>query len=304
MLTSVDYPDILGTSAPDANAADLRTKGWELAATWQNRINTNWNYSVTLALADNISEITKYDNPTGALGERYVGQIIGERWGYVTEGIFQTEDEVANHADQSRLGANWRPGDIKYADLNGDGVISQGENTLDDPGDRQIIAYEEPRYTFGINGNVGWKGFSLNIFFQGILKYDYWPPNGNWNAFYPFNAGNVEWYYVTETWSEDNRDAYFPAPHISTNTKQNVEAQTRYVQDAKYIRLKNLTLAYNIPSELSSKIGLVNARVYFAGQNLWEATKMHKPLDPEVRPTVTQEYYKTRTYSLGLNITF
>jgi TonB-linked SusC/RagA family outer membrane protein len=306
MLTREDYPDILGTQAPQANAADLQTRGWELAATWQDRIKTDWNYSFTFALADNISEITKYNNPTGALSERYVGQIIGERWGYVTEGIFQTEDEVANHADQSRIpgGANWRPGDIKYKDLNGDGIISTGEGTLDDPGDQQIIAYEEPRYTFGIQGNLGWKGFSLNLFFQGILKYDYWPPNGNWNAFYPYNAGHVEWYYLTDTWSPENPDAYFPAPHISTNTKQNVQPQTRYVQDASYIRLKNLTLAYSIPNELISRVGLTDARIYFAGQNLWEATKMRKPLDPEVRPTVTQEYYKNRTYSIGLNITF
>ncbi len=304
MLTDVTYPDILGTGAPDANAADLRTKGWEIAATWKNRINTNWNYGVTLALSDNVSEVTKYDNPTGSLGERYVGQIIGERWGYETLGMFQTEAEVSEAPDQTRLGSNWRPGDIRYADLNGDDEISQGDNTLDNPGDRKIIAYESPRYSFGINGNLGWKDFSLNIFFQGILKYDYWPPNGNWNAFYPFNAGNVEWYYVTDTWSEDNRDAYFAAPHTSVNTKQNIEPQTRYVQNAAYIRLKNLTLTYNLPTEWAGKVGMQGARIYFAGMNLWEFTKMRKPLDPEVRPTLTQEYYKQRIYSIGLNVTF
>ena len=311
MLTNVEYPAILGTGAPDANAADLRTSGWELAATWQDRIKSDWNYSLMLALADNKSEITKYDNPTGVLPdpsndntEYYVGQLIGERWGFVTEGIFQTDDEVANHADQSQLGANWRPGDIKYKDLNGDGIISRGSNTLADPGDQTIIANEAPRYTFGIRPTIGWKGFSLSLFFQGVLKYDYWPPNGNWNAFYPYNAGNVEWYYLTETWSPENPNAYFPAPHISTNTKQNVQPQSRYVQDGKYIRLKNLSVAYNLPASLISKVGMVNARVYFAGQNLFEFTNMHKPLDPEVRPTVTQEYYKTRTYSVGLNVTF
>jgi hypothetical protein len=161
-----------------------------------------------------------------------------------------------------------------------------------------------PRYTFGINGNLGYKAFTLNVFFQGILKYEYWPTNGNWQGFYPFNAGHVENYYVTDTWSEDNRDAYFPHPHTSVNTKQNVHAQSRYVQDAKYIRLKNLSLAYTLPSDIASKAGLVNAQIYFSGQNLWEATKMRKPLDPEVRPTLTQEYYKQRVYSLGLKVTF
>jgi hypothetical protein len=311
MLTNVVYPSILGTTAPDANAADLRTTGWELALTWQDRFKTDWNYSFTLALADNQSKITKYDNPTGVLPdpsnpntEYYVGQTIGERWGFVTEGIFQTQDEITNHASQSQLGSNWRPGDIKYKDLNGDGVISRGSNTLADPGDQTIIAYEAPRYTFGINGSLGWKGISLSLFFQGVWKYDYWPPNDNWNAFYPYNAGNVEWYYLSETWTEDNPNAYFPAAHISTNTKQNVQPQSRYVQDGKFIRLKNLTLAYNFPTSLISKAGLVNARIYFAGQNLFEFTNMHKPLDPEVRPTLTQEYYKTRTYAIGLNVTF
>jgi len=304
MLMGVTYPAILGTSAPDANAADLQTNGWEVAATWRNRINTNWNYGITLALADNKSEITKYDNPTNALNEYYVGMVIGERWGYETVGIFQTEEEVAAAPDQSHLGANWRPGDIHYADLNGDGVINTGTNTLDDPGDRKIIAYEQPRYTFGINGNAGYKAFSLTLFFQGVLKYDYWPPNSNWVAFYPFNAGHVENYYITDTWTPENPDAYFPAAHISTDTKQNVQAQTRYVQDASYIRLKNLTFGYNLPPDIAAKVGLVNAQIYFSGMNLWEYTKMRKPLDPEVRPTLTQEYYKQRIYSLGFKITF
>lgn len=304
MLADVEYPAVLGTSAPKQNSADLRTTGWEFAATWQNRINEDWNYSVTVALSDNKAEITKYDNPTGALSEHYVGKVIGERWGFETEGIFQTADEVAAHASQAPLGSNWRPGDIKYADLNGDGIINQGDNTLSNPGDQKIIAIEAPRGNFGLTTNIGWKNFSLNVFFQGVMKYDYWPPNGNWNAFYPFNAGHVEWYYITDTWSESNPDAYFPAPHISTNTKQNVQPQSRYVQNGAYVRLKNLTLNYNLPVGIASKVGLTNAQIYFAGMNMWEYSKMRKPLDPEVRPTLTQEYYKQRIYSLGVRIGF
>lgn len=304
MLTNVDFPDILGTSAPRQNAADLQTRGWELSATWRNVINSSWNYGVTLALSDNVSEITKYDNPTGSLNERYVGQIIGERWGFETEGIFQSEEEVSAAPDQSQLGPNWRPGDIRYADLNGDGVIDRGDNTLENPGDQKIIAYEAPRYQFGVNSNVAWKNFSLNLFFQGILKYDYWPPNNNWVAFYPFNAGHVENYYLTDTWSPENPDAYFAAPHISTSTKQNIQPQSRYVQDAAYVRLKNLTLAYDLPSDLGSKVGLSHAQIYFSGMNIWEFSKMRKPLDPEVRPTLTQEYYKQRTYSMGFRVSF
>ena len=84
---------------------------------------------------------------------------------------------------------------------------------------------------------------------------------------------------------------------------KNIQPQSRYVQNAAYIRLKNLTFAYNIPSNIAAKVGLHGARIYFSGMNLWEFTKMRKPLDPEVRPTLQQEYYKQRTYSLGINIT-
>ena len=304
MLMDVEFPSILGTAAPKQNAADLRTKGWELAATWQNRINENWNYSLTVALSDTRAQITRYDNPTGALSEYREGQIIGEQWGFETQGIFQTADEITGAANQSAIGANWRPGDIRYADLNGDGLITRGDNTVGNPGDQKIIGIEAPRGNFGVTSNIGWKNFSLSIFFQGLLKHDYWPPNGNWNAFYPYNAGHVEWYYITDTWSETNRDAYFPAPHISTNDKKNVQPQSRYVQNGAYVRLKNLTLAYSIPSTIASKVGLANAQIYFAGQNLWEATKMRRPLDPEIRPTLTQEYYKQRIYSLGVRVGF
>ena len=303
MLTGVSYPDILGTPGPDANAADLRTTGWELSATYRNRVNADLDYGVTLALADSRSEITKYDNPTNSINEYYVGQTIGDRWGFVTQGIFQTQAEVDGAADQSQIGANWRAGDIRYADLNGDGVISRGNGTLDDPGDLQVIATEAPRYNFGINSNVGYKAFRLNFFFQGVMRYQYWPPNGNWVAFYPFNAGHVENYYITDTWSPENPDAYFPAPHISTNTKQNVQPQSRYVQDGAYIRLKNLTLNYSMPRDLINRAGISDASIYFAGSNLFEFTNMRRPLDPEVRPTLTQEYYKQRNYSVGVRIT-
>ncbi len=316
MLTDVEFPSVLGTDAPQQNAADLRTKGWELALTWRDRFGAggDWNYRITLALADWQSEITKYDNPTGALSEWYVGQKIGDLWGYETVGIFQDQAEVDASADQSRLGANWRPGDIRYADLNGDGEVGPGNETLSDPGDRRIIGNESPRYSFGINLDLSWKNFSLTTFFQGIGKRDYWPNDGNWTYFFPWNAGHAEWYYVTDTWREDNRDAYFPAAHISTRDGKNKIRQSRFMQDASYIRLKNLTLGYTLPQTLIRKIGLSEAQVYVAGMNLWEATKIRKPLDPEyLRRNVLAEefdnngaveYPLQRLFSFGARVSF
>lgn len=313
MLMNVEFPSVLGTNAPRQNAADLKTNGWETSLTWRDRIGRDWSYRITLALSDWQSEITRYENPTGALSEYYVGQKIGEIWGYETVGIFQTDEEVANAADQSRLGANWRPGDIHYADLDGDGEITPGNNTLENPGDRRIIGNESPRYSFGVNLDLKYKGFTLATFFQGIGKRDYWPNDGNWTWFFPFNAGHVEWYYITDTWTEDNRDAYFPAAHISTTDGKNKHWQTRYVQNAAYVRLKNMTLSYDVPITVMSKIGLSSAQIYLAGMNLWEYTKMRKPLDPEyLRRDVlgdfnyngAVEYPLQRIYSVGVRIGF
>ena len=314
MLMDVEFPSVLGTAAPKQNAADLRTNGWEATLTWRDRIGEDWSYRLTFNLADWQSEITKYENPTGALSEYYVGQKLGEFWGYETVGIFQTEEEVTGAADQSRLGANWRPGDIHYADLDGDGQISPGDNTLENPGDRRIIGNESPRYSFGVNADLKWKGFSLTTFWQGIGKRDYWPNSGNWTWFFPYNAGHVEWYYITDTWTEENRDAYFPAAHISTRDGKNKHPQSRFMQNASYIRLKNLTLSYQLPTAVLSKVGLGSAQVYVAGMNLWEYTKMRKPLDPEyLRRNVLApefnnngavEYPLQRIFSVGARLSF
>ena len=303
MLMQQTFPSLLGTSAPDANAADLRTSGWEIQINWRDRINQDWRYGLNLALADSWSEITKYENPTGALNDYYVGMRIGEIWGYETVGIFQTEEEVANHADQSAIGANWRPGDIQYRDLNGDGRITPGENTVDNPGDRRIIGNNSARYTFGINPDISYRNWSLNVFFQGLFR-DYWPPASNWQSFWPHIAGHVEWYMIEDSWTEDNRDAYFPHPHIMSDVKHNAQPQTRYLQNAAYIRLKNLTLNYNIPEQLLTRMAISRAQVYFAGMNLWEYSPIHPSIDPEDIVTRTQTYYMQRTYSLGVRVTF
>jgi hypothetical protein len=303
MLMSVTYPDILGTNAPKANAADLRTKGWEVSVTWHDKIGKDWQYGMNIALSDNISEITKYDNPTGSINEYYVGQKIGEIWGFETDGIYQSATEVTSGPDQSAIGSNWQAGDMRYKDLNGDTKITMGNLTLEDLGDYKIIGNNSPRYAFGINPDITYKNWTLNIFFQGLFR-DYLPDcNDTWSMFYPFLTGAIDKYVTTETWGEDNRDAYFTAPNIATGDKKNIQPQSRYVQNAAYIRLKNLSLNYNLPSVWINKIGLSKAQIYFSGMNLWEYSKIHKPLDPEVT-TMYQEYYKQRIYCLGVKVSF
>lgn len=148
-------PAVLGTGAPQANTADLKTTGWELSMGWRDRVNKDFSYDVSFVLSDYQAEITKFNNPQNLLSTHYVGKKWGEIWGLVTEGLFQSAEEVSAHADQSEIyGGGWYPGDVKYKDLNGDGKINKGKNTLDDPGDQKIIGNSEPRYSYGIKGRI------------------------------------------------------------------------------------------------------------------------------------------------------
>ena len=167
MLVKVEYPEVLGTTAPPANMAALRTRGWELSINWNDRIGKDFTYSLGLILSDSQAEITKYTNKNGSLSDHYVGEKIGEIRGYETEGFYQTESDLTSHADQAKLGSNWDLGDIMYKDLNNDGKIDNGSNTLADHGDLKVIGNTTPRYQYGITANLGYKNIYMNIFFRG-----------------------------------------------------------------------------------------------------------------------------------------
>lgn len=297
MLMRMDYPDVLGTGAPLENAADLRTKGWEFSVKWNDKPSKDISYYVDFNLSDWTSKITKYNNPTGALSEYYVGQQLGEIWGYETKGIIQTPEQLANIPDQSRLGVGWQVGDIEFVDRDIDGIISPGDNTIGNPGDRKIIGNSNPRYSFGFNTGATYKGFSIDVFFQGIGKRDYSPSRSDWTWFYPWRSLNGDKSWLTDSWTEDNRDAYFPAASVIS---KNFPPQSRYIQNAAYIRLKNLTIGYTIPKRIITKAGLSNLKLYAGAQNLWEYTKMRKPLDPEYVFDNSINYPLFRSYTFGL----
>tara|TARA_R110002096_G_scaffold266755_3_gene460443 strand:+ start:937 stop:4095 length:3159 start_codon:yes stop_codon:yes gene_type:complete len=301
MLLRVGLPDVIGAASPLQNGANLKTTGWEASITWKDRISDDFSFSLNVNVSDNTSKITKYDNPTGAINEYYVGQEIGEIWGYQTVGIFQSEDpdEIeAFNERQSTLGdTGWKTGDIEFADLNGDGVIDNGNNTLEDRGDLIRIGNTTPRYSYGINANIKYKGFAIAALFQGVGKRDYYPGNNNWTWFFPWRSfyGDNSW--LTDTWRPDNRDAYFPEAQIGD--KNNIP-QTRFLQDASYIRLKSLNISYNLPQSVTERIGFSGIKIYAAGQNLWEYSNIRRPLDPEYVFDNSIDYPLLRTYSLGL----
>lgn len=301
MLMGVAYPSTLGTASPQENGADLETKGWELAVKWRDNIGKDFNYDITLSLSDYQAEITRYNNPTGAIDNYYVGKKLGEIWGFRTYGIFQSEEEIAQAPSQKAINTRWIPGDIRFCNLNDDDVISRGNRTLDDHGDLEVIGNTTPRYSYGVNLNMSYKNFSLSMFFQGVGKRDYYPATGGYTWFFPYLGENIEKYWIDECWSEDNRDAYFPGPLY--NNAKNYESQTRFLQNAAYCRLKNLMIGYNLPKSFINKVGIQSARISLSGANLFTITNIHKPLDPEYIYSGNMTYPLMKTYSASISLT-
>lgn len=295
-------PGVFGTTVPKENAADMKTLGWELSLGWRNQLSSGFAYHVKAVLSDYKSFITKYDNPTKYIFDWYEGEQLNNIWGYVSNGLFQSQDEIDKHADQSFIsGRRWQPGDVKYEDLNGDGRIDQGKtSTLGDTGDYKIIGNSTPRYAYGFTAGFEFAGFDFEMFWQGIGKRDifggslgsyFWGFTGEWDT--PLTT-------ALDYWTEDNRDAYFPRPSMWMGG--NRAPSSRYMQDASYLRLKNVTLGYTIPSKIMSKVGISRLRVYTQAENILTFTSLIKSVDPETLGNLT--YPLNKKFSIGVNLTF
>lgn len=291
-------PAVFGATSPKGNYADLQTKGWEMSLSFKDMIKTGSkpvNYGIRFTLADSKAIIQKYNNPDKLLTDYYEGQVIGEIWGYTTEGFFIDETDIATHAKQNpEMRASptnlWYPGDIKLKDLNNDGFINRGTNRVSNPGDRRIIGNDRPRYTYGINLDADWNNIFFSTFFQGVGKQDWYPSTeaeffwGQYNR--PYN--NIPTFHLGNMWTPDNTDAYFPrtmsraASNATTRTLG--VAQTKYLQNIAYIRMKNIQLGYSLPTSIISKIRASGLKVYVSGENLWSWSPLYKlvrHLDPE-----------------------
>ncbi len=319
-------PYTLGTSAPRANNAELETKGFELILSWKDRISSDFSYNAQFFLGDSKSTILKYRNESGFINGWYDGKAVGEIWGLETEGIFQTQEE-ADAADQSAIYPNWGPGDIKYKDLNGDGAITTGNETLEDHGDLKVIGNSTPRYNLGISGGFNWKNFDFSMQWFGYLKRDYHP--AMYNALFQgltrswASSGIVKGSKTLDYWRPANEtnmlgpntDSYFAKPYFSRETYKNQRTQSKYVLNAGFLRLKYIQLGYTIPQHISQKIFIQKARIYISGENLITIKSLPKALDPESSLHPPKQvwggyskyggfYPMARTYSIGVNLTF
>ncbi len=317
MLTqSKELPGVLGTGAPRTNAADLKTKGWELEASWKQTIG-DISYSIGMSLSDSRSEITKFENEEGLLNQYYVGREIGEIWGYVTDG-FYTESDFVNGTLKNDLtggtlidgvpafkGVNPNPGDIKYKDLNGDGEIFSGNSTLNDPGDMKIIGNDQRRYQYGVFGNLQFKSFDFNFLLNGIGKRDIYL-NNNVRFPYPGEFDTV-FAHQLDYWTPQNTDAYYPRnyPYGGVNYGNSRITQTKYLLNGAYLRIKNISIGYNVPNDVLDKVKIKKLRLFLAAENLYTWDKLPKGINTELEIKGGGATYPfLKTFSVGLNLQF
>jgi TonB-linked SusC/RagA family outer membrane protein len=319
-------PVTLGIAVPKTNNTDLKTQGVDFSLGWTDRLKNGIGYSINLLLSDSRTRITRYPNPTNNLDTYIAGQMAGDIWGYTTIGIAKTQEEMDAHlasltdGGQNAVGANWRAGDIMYKDLNDDGKISRGSNTLTDPGDLSVIGNTSPRYSYGMDLKADWKGFDIRTFIQGIGKRDFfmtkntsygnqyyfWGPVNTWAG--TWFKQHLDYFRPADTQSPlgPNVDSYYPRPIMDDYSDKNRQIQTRYLLSAAYARLKNLQVGYTLPSSMTKKVGIEKLRVYFSGENLLTITKMPEMFDAE---TVDggwggNIYPLSKTLSFGASINF
>lgn len=318
------FPITYGTTAPQSNLGSSRTTGIEFLLDYVHQFNNGLRLNFVGTFADNTTKITKYGS-TKSIDNYYVGKTYGEIWGYETDRLYQAEDFVydgsgnlvtvvtngvtinqladENGATQEELQAgNFRfgPGDVKFFDRNGDGVINDGNRLIDDHGDLKVIGNFTPRYEYSFRLNADFKGIDFGIFFQGIGKREIW--GDGFLAIPGYNSadGAMPQAFAGNFWRPDRTDAFYPRPYnqAGSSTTLNMQRQTRYLLDMSYLRIKNITLGYTLPQALSQKAKLSKVRVYGSLENFFTFDHLgNLPIDPETISGYSM--WNTSNYNLG-----
>ena len=333
MLTAgPDLPAVFGAGTPRTNAADLKTEGYELSLGWRNQVSFLGHplgYSIRGSLSDFRSIITRFNNPTKSLAMSYYeGMRIGEIWGFEVDGLFKTDEEAKQYTSEvldcgyinGRMTGGFLAGDLRFVDLDGDKVLGIGSNTVAEPGDRKILGNSLPSLQYGFTLSADWMGFDFSAFFQGTGNHYWYPAGMNYMFWGPYSYPYVSFLqrdFIDRVWSYENPDTYFPRPRAYSSTGGELsKVNSRYLQNIRYLRFKNLTVGYTLPTKLTRKIALEKVRVYFSGENLcyWSPlAKYTKYLDPESAfrrdsgSSAAQDHMSypwQRTLMFGLDITF
>lgn len=321
LAPGMQLPSVVGASAPMQNTADMRTRGWEVNLNWRDRIG-KWGYRVGFNLSDSKSVITKYDsNESKLISTFYEGQELGEIWGYLYDGFYTVDDFVDTKSWKLKdgvtaiNGTNPRPGDVKFKNLRddaqGENLIYAGDGTLENPGDRVRIGNNLPRYLYGITLGASYAGFDLNVFMQGTGKRDAWIAN---NLMFPLYGdpkfvalydGLTNYWKPVDAAGGDytcaNPGAEYPRIYNGYgNSGSNYRVSDRYLSDASYLRIKNVSLSYSFPKQWIQKAQLSQLKAFVSIENLFTFTSLNKGIDPE---TLSWAYPAFRTVSFGLNVT-
>jgi len=299
---SAPLPTVLGAAVPTANNAAIQTKGFEISLKWNDKIG-DFSYGIKATLADYRGKVTEYPNPNRLITDWYTGEVMGNIYGYTANGLYTADNVGTAIPTPAFWNGRWQVGDVKYEDLDGDGKITIGPNTAENMGDRSVIGNSTPRYQYGATFEFGWKSFDFSTFLQGIAKRDIFIGS---NYFWGIQSSEFQSSPFTvhaDRWSPTNQGGYFPRYYMNDEVNKNFQTSTRYLQNAAYMRIKNVQLGYTLPAAIASKVFLKRARLYVSVENLATFTDLIKTMDPELSLSDAKIYPLQRTYSFGLNLT-
>ena len=331
-------PLTFGTGAPQGNFGSLQTNGWELTLELNHRFQNGLGLNFRGNISDAKTHILEYGTSTG-VNSNYNGKDIGEIWGYRTDRLYQMEDFELGPDGKPQLitltaadgperyagrkvyklkpGKNgekpvyqaflqnssnfyFGPGDVKFIDVNGDGVIDNGSALLSDHGDLEVIGNSTPRYEYGFRIGADYKGFDLSVFFQGVGSRQIWGDGFLAIPGYQSSDGAMPAAIADNYWTPTSTDAFYPAAYnnAGSNAANNIQVQDRYLLNMAYLRLKNLTLGYSLSPNVLKKVGLNSLRVYGALENFvtWDNLR-GLPIDPEAISGYSM--WNTSNYNLG-----
>ncbi|MDE6067180.1 MAG: TonB-dependent receptor [Duncaniella sp.] len=300
MLLAIQIPYTLGYADPNTNAGKMSTHGYDLELGWNDRIG-EFQYGITLNLSDFISKID-YLNNSDIISSGKVkraGELFNAWYGYICDGIYQTQEEVNNSA---RTNNTVTVGDLKYRDISGpdgvpDGVISSEY-------DRVPLGNSLPRFQYGGTLNASWRGIDLSVAFQGIGKQIAYLDRAMVEPLRD-NYGNIPSIIDGKYWSVFNTDAEnlnAEYPRLTNTTKNNNYAISDFwMFNGRYFRMKNITLGYTFPAGWTRKASIEKARVYFSANDLFSIDNYPSGWDPEMGVSA---YPITTSLIVGLNLKF
>jgi len=312
-------PTTFGTGAPQGNFGSLSTNGVEIQVDYNHHFKNGFGINFVASFSNGVTKITKYGS-TNSIDSWYVGKTYGEIWGYESDRLYQTDDFAydangklikvqvtdphgvvytvnqlsdANAPTQGKLQSGnfyFGPGDVKFKDLNGDGVIDAGSKLIKDAdgnadyGDLKKIGNSTPRFLYSFRTDFTYKSFDLSVFIQGVGKREQWGNGFLAIPGYNSSDGAMPQAIAGNFWREDRTDAFYPAPYnqVGSNNTLNMVPQSRYLLNMAYLRMKNITLGYSLPTNLLKKIYVSKLRVYVALENFFTFDHLGTlPIDPE-----------------------